>query len=111
VLTNGGSFSNSGIFAAVIQNKKRGKIIGSETGGNAVLLTGGAGYYALPHTQINMLKATHQMAITDPITNIGAGVQPDIEINPELNDILQNNDVVLKKVISLIGEKRIQMHK
>jgi hypothetical protein len=111
VLTNGGSFSNSGIFAAVIQNEKRGKIVGSETGGNAVLLTGGADYYALPHTQINMLKATHQMAITDPITNTGAGVQPDIEIKPELNDILRNNDVVLKKVVALIGEKNIQVHK
>jgi hypothetical protein len=106
VLTNGGSFSNSGIFAAVIQNKKRGKIVGTETGGNAVLLTGGERYYVLPHTQINVLKATHQMAITDPVTNTGAGVQPDIVIQPELNDILQNNDIVLKKVIALIGEKK-----
>lgn len=102
VLTNGGSFSNSSIFASLIQQYKRGIIAGTETGGNAVILTGGAGYYIAPNTRINLLKATHQMIITNKIENTGEGVKPDIEITPSLTDLLSNRDTVLNYIMELI---------
>ena len=101
VLTNGGSFSNSGIFSSLIKIHKRGKIIGEETGGNGVILTGGDNNYEFPNTKINLFKATDQMIVSNQIKNTGEGVKPDIEIKPDLNSILNNEDLVLKKAIEL----------
>ncbi len=102
VLTNGGSFSNSAIFASLIQTLKRGKTAGGETGGNGVVLSGGAGYFVTPHTAINLLKVTNQMITTNSIVNSGKGVKPDIAIQPTLQQILSNDDVVLKQIITII---------
>lgn len=103
VLTNGGSFSNSGIFASRLQEEKRAVIIGEETGGNAVLLCGGEGYYVLPNTKINILKATHQMTVSDQLVNTGHGVIPDVMIRPSLDEVIKNKDVVLYMALTLIG--------
>lgn len=103
VLTDGGSFSNSGIFASLIKIHKRGLIIGSETGGNSVILTGGEGYYVLPYTKINILKATHQMIVSDKLKNTGRGVIPDIEIKYSLENILYNQDKAMEKTLELIS--------
>lgn len=106
VLVNGGSFSNSGIFSSLIQLYKRGKIVGEETGGNAVTLTGGEGNYILPNTKINFLKATIKMVVTDKIKNTGHGVTPDIIIEPTLEQILNNDDITLKETIKLCSDKK-----
>lgn len=106
VLINGGSFSNSGIFASLIKIYNRGKLIGSETGGNDVILSGGEGFFSLPNTKLNVFKATHQMQVTNKIQNTGAGVKPDIEIKPSLHNILNNEDLVLKKTIEFINENK-----
>ncbi len=102
VLTNGGSFSNSCIFSNLIQIHQRGKIIGTETGGNGQLLTGGEGYYVLPHSHINVLKATHRMIISPTLQNTGHGVVPNILITPTLEDILNNHDKVMEETINMI---------
>lgn len=102
VLTNGGSFSNSSIFTNLIQIHKRGKIIGTETGGNGQILCGGEGYYRLPHSKINILKATHQMIVNEKQANTGRGVIPDILIEPSLDDILNNRDKVMEKTMEQI---------
>ncbi|MEP7263700.1 MAG: S41 family peptidase [Bacteroidota bacterium] len=109
VLTNAGSFSNSAIFAKLIQHYNRGKIAGSETGGDGILLSGGAGYYVAPNTKLNLLKVTNQMITTVETENTGRGVKPDIEINPSLSDILENNDVVLEQLIKIISIEK-QLH-
>jgi hypothetical protein len=106
VLTNGGSFSNSAIFANLIQILKRGKTVGCETGGNGVLLSGGAGYFVAPNTGINLLKVTNQMISTNSIINYGGGVKPDIEILPTLQNILNNEDVVLQKLVAMIEKTK-----
>lgn len=108
ILTNGGSFSNSSIFSNLIQIHQRGKIIGTETGGNGQLLTGGAGYYILPHSHFNLLKATHKMTISPSLKNTGRGVMPDILIEPTLEDILNNRDKTLEETIKIIENKHLQ---
>ena len=102
VLTNGGSFSNSGIFASVIQEQKRGLIAGTETGGNNVILSGGENYCILPNSRVHVFKATHQMIIATEKKNTGRGVIPDIAIQPTLQDQLQHKDVILETVLGLI---------
>jgi C-terminal processing protease CtpA/Prc len=105
LLINGGSFSNSGIFASLIQEHKRGLIVGTETGGNNVILCGGENYYILPNSRIHVFKATHQMIIATNKTNTGRGVQPDINIETNLQDILLQKDVVMESVLKLIDLK------
>ncbi|MEP7237741.1 MAG: S41 family peptidase [Ferruginibacter sp.] len=104
VLTDGGSFSNSAIFANLIQVLKRGKTVGGETGGNGVVLSGGDGYFVAPHTAINLLKVTNQMITTNSIINSGSGVKPDMAIQPTLQQILNNDDIVLKQLLKLIEQ-------
>jgi len=105
VLTDGGSFSNSAIFASLIQFYKRGKIVGGETGGNGAVLSGGAGYFEAPNTGINLLKVTNRMITGNGQVNRQGSVKPDIVIQPGLPDILNNDDVVLKKLVEMIGRK------
>jgi hypothetical protein len=106
VLTDGGSFSNSAIFASLIQFYKRGKIVGGETGGNGVVLSGGAGYFEAPNTGVNLLKITNQMITGNGQVNREGSVKPDISIEPGLTDILNNDDVVLKKLVEMIERKQ-----
>lgn len=103
VLTNGGSFSNSGVFASLIQEHKRGLIIGTESGGNNVILCGGENYYILPNSRIHVFKATHQMIIATGKTNTGRGVIPDIVIYPTLEDQVLNKDRIMEQVHRLIN--------
>jgi hypothetical protein len=105
VLTDGGSFSNSAIFASLIQFYKRGKIVGGETGGNGVVLSGGAGYFEAPNTGINLLKITNQMITGNGQVNREGSVKPDIAMEPGLAEILNNDDVVLKTLVEIIGRK------
>lgn len=106
VLTDGGSFSNSAIFASLIQFYKRGKIVGGETGGNGVVLSGGAGYFEAPNTAVNLLKVTNQMITGNGQINREGSVKPDIAIQPGLQEILNNDDVVLKKLVDMIERER-----
>ena len=106
VLTDGGSFSNSAIFASLIQFYKRGKIVGGETGGNGVVLSGGAGYFEAPNTAVNLLKVTNQMITGNGQVNPEGSVKPDIALEPGLPEILNNDDVVLKKLVEIIGRKQ-----
>jgi hypothetical protein len=106
VLTDGGSFSNSAIFASLIQFYKRGKIVGGETGGNGVVLSGGAGYFEAPNTGVNLLKITNQMITGNGEVNRQGSVKPDIVIQPGLPEILNNDDVVLKKLVDMIERKQ-----
>ncbi len=101
VLIDGGSFSNSGIFSEVIQKYKRATLIGSQTGGNAIKLTGGRGFLEMPNTKIMFLKATHQHIISD-LPNTGRGAIPDIEIKPTLQELIDNFDAVLNFAIKRI---------
>lgn len=102
VLTDGGSFSNSAIFANLIKRSGRGTLVGEETGGNGIILSGGDGYYELPHTHINILKITNQFIAADLSENKGRGVVPNIVINPAPVAIIENKDEVLNYVIGLL---------
>ncbi len=102
VLINGGSFSNSAIFASRIQAYERGKIIGEESGGNAAVLTGGfgiTGQKSLPNTEILYSRANYRIIISAMESNTGRGVYPDNYILPSVDDLLQKKDAVLNYCI------------
>jgi hypothetical protein len=59
VLTNGGSFSNSGLFASTLKRNNRALFIGEETGGSIYSLNANAKSLTLPTTQIQF-ELTYQ---------------------------------------------------
>ncbi len=107
VLTNGGSFSNSGIFCSRIKFYNRGKIIGEETGGNSTVFSGQfGGSTILPNTKIACYNSNYQIVIADVKNNTGHGVIPDYKISPTIGDIISNNDVILNFTLALIKKKQ-----
>jgi len=67
------------------------------------VLSGGAGYFEAPNTAVNLLKVTNQMITGNGQVNREGSVKPDIAIEPGLPEILNNDDVVLKRLVDMIG--------
>ncbi len=98
VITNGGSFSNSGIFSSIIKATDRGTLVGTETGGSGVVLTGGGDKtYYLTNTKIGYSNTIIEMKVLN-IDNKGTGVKPNVELKPTIQDYMTNTDVVLKYI-------------
>ncbi|MEQ9424690.1 MAG: S41 family peptidase [Cyclobacteriaceae bacterium] len=105
ILIDGGSFSATSEFAALIHNRKRATFIGVETGG---------GYYGnssgnrkrleLPNTKlaVSIPYWRYQVAI-DGDQYYGRGIIPDYPIKPTIDNLLNGEDLALKKAIELIG--------
>jgi C-terminal processing protease CtpA/Prc len=108
VLTNGGSFSAASIFPAIIQARRRGVIIGRETGGGAFGCTAGVlPYVTLPETKISVrIPLFRFYNAINTHTNFGHGVMPEYMINYTLADVLQNKDLDLQKVGMLKKENK-----
>ncbi len=105
VLVDGGSYSNSALFAALMQKHKRAVIAGSETGGSRVILAGGSKYFAAPNTQMQVLKATNRYVITTGEAATGQGVQPDVVFKPSPEQVIRNSDVLLEDILLMFLEK------
>lgn len=105
VLINGGCFSNTASFCSRIEYYKRGIFIGEETGGNKVVFSGVFGLKSetvLPNTKIICDNANYRMVVTNINENSGHGVVPTYLVEPTINDIIENKDVVMKYTLDLI---------
>jgi hypothetical protein len=105
MLTNGGSFSNSGIFCSRIEYYHRGSFIGEETGGNKSVISGVygiGGKTILPHTGIICDRSNYRMIITGLKDNSGHGVVPTYALIPTIDDILRNRDIIMNYTLALI---------
>jgi hypothetical protein len=106
VLTNGGTFSNSSIFAAQLQRNGRATIMGEESGGSATQLTGSFGMHkqlVMPNTKIEMSHINYRIVVNADLPYSGAGVQPDIPIADDWNEV--DGDVLMHKVIEIVSGK------
>jgi len=100
ILINGGSFSSSGFFCSLFQYYKRGKIIGEEAGGSSVC-NDCHDNLVLPNTKINTEIARCTFSMNLPgIKYDGHGIIPDKLVKTTLNDIINDNDSVLKYAIA-----------
>ncbi|MDA9774098.1 S41 family peptidase [Saprospiraceae bacterium] len=99
VLTNGGSFSMSGLVATRLKHEGRATIVGTETGG------GENGSYAilnqrlnLPNTKVRVLIPHFFLDHDVTPEEKGRGVIPDIMVKETIEDILSGTDQVLEAV-------------
>ena len=106
VLINGGSFSATGEVAGLLKNNHRGVFIGEETGGSDYQNSSGIMIMLyLPHSQtrINLPLLCFDLNVQGE--NDGRGTLPTYPVRPTVKDVLEGNDVVLKKAYELIGSE------
>ena len=103
VLINGGSFSASSFFSAILKNDKQAIFIGEESGGAAELSN--AGLYFLPKSQNSSITIRIPRFLID-YQIIGAekgrGIQPDYIVKETIDSFLKEKDVGLEKVLMIM---------
>lgn len=97
------SFSASAIFAQVLKGQKNITLIGEETGGGAY---GNTAWFipeaSLPETGIRFRLPKFRLVMDKETAIDGRGVIPDIEVKPSRNSVIQNRDLKVETVRSLI---------
>ena len=106
VLTNGGSFSNTGIFCSVLRKHKRAVFIGEETGGSEFVLCGIPKNVKLPNTGITIELPRLQFLIKSYDKEKLHGVIPDFKVKPSIENLVKGEDPVIDYTFKLIKEKR-----
>jgi C-terminal processing protease CtpA/Prc len=104
VLIDGGCFSATAMTAAFLKKNKRATFIGEETGGgekgcNAMIMSD----LELPNTKLRyrfpFFRVEHQLTPE----KVGRGIFPDIYIQYDVKSILENKDLEMEKVRSLVN--------
>lgn len=103
VLTNGKSFSMSGVDATYLKYKSNAIIVGEETGGNiagsnAII----SGNIVLPNSKIQIFIPMYHIYHDINVKNNGYGLMPDYPTYYTKDDVLKGVDVDLKKVMELV---------
>lgn len=107
VLTSPNSFSAAALFAAKVKGQKNVTLIGEETGGAAY---GNSAWLIpdvrLPETGIRFRLPKFRLVIDSTAVKDGRGVLPDIEIKSTRQSIIENRDLKVEAVRTLIIQKR-----
>lgn len=96
LLVNGSTFSAAEDFAVLFKNAKRGKIIGTPTGGstgNPIFIDLGWGY--------NGRICTRHEKLADGTEFIGIGIQPDVVVE-ENESVIFGKDNVIEEALKLL---------
>ena len=97
LLVNGSTFSAAEDFAVLFRNAKRGKIIGTPTGGstgNPIFIDLGWGY--------NGRICTRHEKLADGTEFIGVGIQPDVVVE-ETESVIFGKDNVIEEALKLLN--------
>ncbi|MDO5656654.1 MAG: S41 family peptidase [Flavobacteriaceae bacterium] len=112
VLINGSSFSAASVLPSKLKNEKRAILVGEETGGANDGTV--AGRYTLQKMPESQLMIPIGLMLIQPqilYENKGLGVQPDVEIIPNIQNILQKDDVELNWVLDdIMKETKIELN-
>jgi len=100
VLVNNGTFSSSEDFCMKFRGMKRGKIVGTKTGGSS----GNGVRMEIVKGIITANFCSKQDLGCDGTEFIGIGIIPDVEAENTLTDFVNNKDVVLEKAIETVKE-------
>ncbi|MBL4863107.1 MAG: hypothetical protein JKY09_08850 [Crocinitomicaceae bacterium] len=108
VLINEGSFSAAVEMSSVLDKYDRAVFIGSETGGNPIIMSGFfiKTSWKLPNTKIQISPGTLCSIYGDYSSNEGNGLYPDYPVYLTKQDILSNFDKSLDFTFQLIANKK-----
>ncbi len=104
LLVDAANSSATFFLTAGLQQNKIATIVGSETGGNLKGTNGGQLFFLwLPNSKIEIdIPLIGYYPLTEQPDK---GINPDIEIQLNISDILSNKDKVLEKTLELINRK------
>jgi hypothetical protein len=97
-------------FASVVQRHRLGTLVGQPTGGNQRGITGGAFFFLrLPKTGIEVdVPLIGQFPVSgQPLPD--AGLEPDVHVQPRVEDIASGRDGALEEVLRRIAAARTQV--
>jgi len=103
LLTDGANFSTAAHFAAFFKYNKLGTIVGSETGGSYVC-TDSSKDLVLSNTRMRLHYSTlaYELAIEGMPKR--KGIQPDITVREDINDILNKKDPQLEQALEILAK-------
>ncbi len=99
LLVNGSTFSAAEDFAVLFKNAKRGKVVGTPTGGstgNPIFIDLGWGYSGR--------ICTRHEKLADGTEFIGIGIQPDVVVE-ETESVIFGKDNVIEEAIKLLKQQ------
>jgi C-terminal processing protease CtpA/Prc len=109
VLTNGLTFSASALFCNSVKGQSNVLLVGEETGGGWY---GNSGIMIpdiiLPATKLRVRLPFFRLVQYNHIAKKGAGVLPDILVNPTAKYVLNNTDRKMEVVKQLILQKQVK---
>jgi len=106
VLTNGRSFSISGMVSSYLKYKANAIVIGEETGGtqtgsNAML----SGTVILPHTKTQIIVPLYHIHHQIKVPDTKRGLIPDFPIQYKVQDLINKKDLEMEKVREIVSGK------
>jgi C-terminal processing protease CtpA/Prc len=106
VIINGGCFSTSGHFLAMLRNNKIGKFYGEYSQGSNYSNSGGQSF-VLPYSKTLVWIPTFQYKVRTPnFTYDKKGIKPDIEVLNKPKDFKTNYDRQMNFVVKEILQKK-----
>ena len=103
VLTNGRSFSMSGVTSTYLKHKSNAIIIGEETGANVAGSNAAiSGKIILPNSKVIVHIPLYHLYHDIDVKNKGRGLMPDYPTNYTKKNVLNGEDVDMKKVFELV---------
>lgn len=107
VFTNGYSFSSASMAASFLKNRGHAQVIGSETGGNEAGNCGG-GYpkLILPKSRFKIRFPLMHLHYGIGKNDTGQGVKPDIAVTYTLKDVLDDEDLELKRLYAILQQQK-----
>lgn len=101
LITDGANFSTAAHFAAFFKYNKLGIIVGSETGGSYVC-TDSSKDMVLQNTRMRLHYSTLVYELSVEGMSKNSGIQPDITVKKDINDILNKKDLQLEHSLKLL---------
>ncbi len=106
ILQNAASASATGEFLGLAKSYTKAEFIGEEAGGNGAEFTANdLLHMTLPRSGVRLTIPALRTELNVTFQNTGYGVQPDYEIIPTIDDILNEKDVVLEYVYQKINQE------
>lgn len=107
VLVNSGSTSAAVVFAATLDRHNRATFVGTEMGGNPIVMGGGIWDWVkkTPNTKITFSVANKCSILNDLELNTGHGLIPDFIVERSYEDFILDKDTILLFTLKLIENK------
>lgn len=108
VMVNEGSTSAAVVFAATMRRYNRATFVGTEMGGNPIIMSGGLwdNVKETPNTKISFMYGNKLNILDSPELNTGHGFIPDYVVQKNYEDFVTGTDTQLQFVLKMIVDDK-----